>query len=254
VQLLDAGLDVVTDKAMCLTTAEADAMLGAAARSNRLLSVFHNRRWDWDFGTVRHAIASGWIGELLSAEIAVTHGPTSGWRADPAASGGLLYDWASHLVDQALILGDSRPVRVHCTIRQKDGQDEHAKLVIQFENAFSCSVETGGGHGATIPKPHWFVLGTKGTLTKYGVDPQETAMRAGNIDAAVEATDDRARIVTTLQSVRNSWKGFYQNISDVINGGCCDLAVKPEQVRSVVAVLEAATISARTGQVMVPAI
>ena len=43
---------------MALSTAEADRMIAARDRSGRILSVFHNRRWDWDFLTVRDALAT----------------------------------------------------------------------------------------------------------------------------------------------------------------------------------------------------
>ena len=48
IQAMDAGKHVVTDKIMAMNTAEADAMIAASQRNNVLLSVFHNRRWDWD--------------------------------------------------------------------------------------------------------------------------------------------------------------------------------------------------------------
>lgn len=261
VKLLSAGLNVVTDKAMCLTTEEADSMLAAAKASGRLLSVFHNRRWDWDFNTVRHVIAQGMIGEFLSAEITVTHGRHGGWRANPELSGGLMYDWASHLVDQAVLLAESKPARVYCDIRVRDGLQEHAKCTISFENGKTCIVEVGGGNGALIPKPHWFVLGTEGTLIKYGVDPQEAAMKEERIETARENPDEKARLVTRhsgiiqdmrLDSVKTSWKSFYQNISDVLNGTGAELAVKPEGVRTVISILEAAMESARTGKAIAP--
>ena len=45
-QRLDAGRHCVVDKVMALTTLEADRMIAARDRSGRMLSVFHNRRWD----------------------------------------------------------------------------------------------------------------------------------------------------------------------------------------------------------------
>ena len=34
-------------------------MIAARDRSGRMLSVFHNRRWDWDFVTVRTCWPAG---------------------------------------------------------------------------------------------------------------------------------------------------------------------------------------------------
>lgn len=260
IQLLKSGINVVTDKAMCLTTTEADAMIDAANVNGRTLSVFHNRRWDWDFNTVMQVVSQGLIGELLHWDICITHGRPRGWRASVSQSGGLFYDWASHLVDQSLLLADSRPKRVFAHMRNRDGCDEHGHISIGFDNDRTCSIEVGGGPGALLPKPHWYVLGTKGCLVKTGIDPQEQAMRNGDIDAAQECPEDRARIITNMgqvgldtyiPSVRTSWKSFYANISEVLNGEHTNLAVRPEQVRDVVAVLEASVASATCGQSIV---
>jgi predicted dehydrogenase len=50
-----------------------------------------------------------------------------------------------------------------------------------------------------------------------------------------------------VDSVRTSWKSYYQNISDVLNHGA-ELAVTPESVRRDIAVFDAAMQSARSGQ------
>ena len=65
VRALDAGRHCVVDKVMALTTEEADRMIAARDRSGRMLSVFHNRRWDWDFATVKQVLDRGWIGRPL---------------------------------------------------------------------------------------------------------------------------------------------------------------------------------------------
>ncbi len=80
-------------------------------------------------------------------------------------------------------------------------------------------------------------------------------MISGHIDAAEEALENRAKVVTdldgfetemTIDSVRGNWKSYYQNISDVLNNDG-DLAVTPQSVRSVMAVLDAATRSLKDG-------
>ena len=59
VRVLEAGKDCVVDKVMALSTAEADRMIAARDASGRMLSVFHNRRWDWDFATLKDVLARG---------------------------------------------------------------------------------------------------------------------------------------------------------------------------------------------------
>lgn len=259
IQAMNAGKHVVVDKVMCLTMAEADEMIAASERNGVMLSVFHNRRWDRDFLTVRKVIADGLIGEpfLFEASVFRYRGSRS-WRASKKQSGGLLYDWGAHLVDQALQLVPSDPVSVFC-----DGQkhlwegdiEDHVKCLIRFRNGTLYTVEIS--NLARIEKPRWYILGTAGSLIKEGLDPQEKAMIAGNIDAAKEDPAHRARLSTdlngmtaeiVLDSVEGSWKSYYQNIADVLNHGA-ELAVKPQSIRRVMAIMDATEQSLVTGEV-----
>ena len=56
---------------MALSAEECDRMIAARDRSGRMLSVFHNRRWDWDFTTVKQVLDGGWIGRPLLLESSV---------------------------------------------------------------------------------------------------------------------------------------------------------------------------------------
>lgn len=257
IKAMDAGKHVVTDKVMCLTAAEADDMIAASQRNGVMLSVFHNRRWDWDFLTMKKIFADDLIGRPFLIETAVfRYRGLRTWRADKAQSGGLLYDWGAHLVDQALQLVPARPVSVFCDGQKHvwDGDTEdHVKCLIRFEDGTLFNVEVS--NLAKISKPRWYVLGTRGSVLKEGLDPQEPYMISGHIDAAEEALENRAKVVTdldgfetemTIDSVRGNWKSYYQNISDVLNNDG-DLAVTPQSVRSVMAVLDAATRSLKDG-------
>jgi predicted dehydrogenase len=51
----------------------------------------------------------------------------------------------------------------------------------------------------------------------------------------------------TLESVRGDWRDYYRNISAVLNEGA-ELAVKPEEARDAVLMVEASVRSAETGQ------
>ncbi len=255
---MNAGRDVVTDKVMCLNVAEADAMIAARDRNGVMLSVFHNRRWDWDYLTVRQVIEQGLLGQPYLFEQAVTsYRRPGGWRAEAAQSGGILYDWGAHLVDQTLQLVSSPVVDVWCSIKYGGwGVDigNYAKLVLRFADGTAAEINTG--NLVRKSKPRWYVVGDRGTLVKEGLDPQEPAMLAGNIDAAQENPANRARIYTEfggmpgeviVETVHASWKSYYRNIADVLNNGA-ELAVTPESARRAIAVFDAAMVSVRTGQ------
>ena len=130
----------------------------------------------------------------------------------------------------------------------------YANLLIKFENDVRYQIEVG--NLAKVAKPRWYVLGDLGGLIKHGLDPQERPMVAGNIDAAEEDPDTYANIWTeadgeqrelVVESVRGSWKSYYQNISDVLNKGA-ELIVKPEEIKQVMQVYDAAMRSSETGE------
>ena len=88
VQALDSGKHCVVDKVMALTTADADRMIAARDRSGRMLSVFHNRRWDWDFLTVKKLLERGAIGRPILFESSVCrYAPPRGWRGQLRCGG-----------------------------------------------------------------------------------------------------------------------------------------------------------------------
>lgn len=258
IRAMNAGRHVVTDKVMCMNVTEADAMIAARDRNGVLLSVFHNRRWDWDYQTVRRVIAEGLLGKPYLFEQGVTnYRRPGGWRAEAAQSGGILYDWGAHLVDQALQLVPAPVVDVWCSITYGGwGVDigNYAKLILRFADGTMAEINTG--NLVRKSKPRWYVAGDRGTLVKEGLDPQEPAMLAGNIDAAEENPFHRARVYTefggmasevVVDTVRSSWRAYYQNIADVLNKDA-ELAVTAESVRRDIAVFDAAMESARTGR------
>jgi scyllo-inositol 2-dehydrogenase (NADP+) len=262
IRAMDAGRHVVVDKVMCLTTAEADAMIAARDRNRVLLSVFHNRRWDGDYLTVRQALAEGLLGRPTLFEVGSWgFGAPRGWRSQPEEVGTLLHDWGAHFVDQALQLVPERVVAIRAQTQQVWADvpiESYIGADLRFANDVIYRLEVC--RNARLGKPHWYIVGDRGALTKEGVDPQEAAMVGGNIEAAREDPDNHARVKTEvngiltemrLQTLRGSWKSYYQNIADVlVDDG--ELAVKPEEIRRVVAVLEAVAEAVRSGEAVRP--
>jgi scyllo-inositol 2-dehydrogenase (NADP+) len=262
IRALAAGKHVVVDKPMAITLAEADRMVEAARRADRMLSVFHNRRWDWDYLTVKQVLSSGLIGKPFLFETTVLNyrAPRSSWRSSAAAMGSLVHDWGAHLVDHALRLVESPVERVYCRIVRPRPLPEignYARLDLTFKDGTLYSVETG--NLVRAPKPRWYVVGDEGALIKHGLDPQERAfLRTGNPDDAAELPEEKARVTTmvagqpaeiTVDSVHGSWTGYYANVSAHLNEGA-PLEVTPEQAREVIRVLDAAVRSAGSDEVV----
>jgi scyllo-inositol 2-dehydrogenase (NADP+) len=254
---MDAGKPVVTDKIVAMNAAETVEMAEAATRNDVLFSVFHNRRWDWDFLTVKKAIADGYIGEPYLYESAIMrYGRPGGWRGVKSESGGILYDWGAHLVDQALTLVPSKVTSVYCQTQYRGWDTDIGSYVcvnLNFENGAVYRVEVG--NLSMYERPRFHVLGDVGAFVKTGIDPQEPFMKEGRIDDAVEDAANHARIWSerdgsreeiVVESVRGSWRGYYENVAAALIDGA-DLAVTPEQMIRLMRVYDAAMTSAEYG-------
>ncbi len=259
VRTLDASKNCVVDKVMALSTEEADRMIAARDRSGCMLSVFHNRRWDWDYLTVRHVLAQKLVGEPLILESSVCrHARPRGWRGRQGAAGSILHDWGAHLVDQALQLGLGPWRRLTAWIAPAPWDEVdtggHGRIALEFDSAL-FQIETS--RICAIDRPRWWIVGTDGGFVKYGVDPQEQSLRAGDIDRASEPANhqgvlrgagaDGAVVESHVETVRGHWDAYYRNVADHLLGRA-PLAVTAEQAREVVRVLDAATQSARASR------
>jgi predicted dehydrogenase len=103
IQLLEAGLHVLVEKPMALKVEEADAMVAAAGRSGKYLTVDHNRWFDPVMQQARALLESGQLGALLGVEVfqgaavgeaELPAGEHGAWKA--SLPGGILYDLAPH--------------------------------------------------------------------------------------------------------------------------------------------------------------
>jgi scyllo-inositol 2-dehydrogenase (NADP+) len=252
VRVLEAGRDCVVDKVMALSTAEADRMIAARDASGGMLSVFHNRRWDWDFVTLKSALERGLIGRPLVLESAVCrYASPRSWRGRAEHAGTILHDWGAHLIDQALQLrlGPCRRLTAWLTPAPWEGVDTggHGRLVLEFDDVL-FQAETS--RVSMLDRPRWWVIGTEGGFEKHGVDPQEDALRSGDIDRAqelpahvarVRRRDTSGQVVTSpLETVRGHWDSYYANVAEHLEGRA-PLAVTAEEGREVVRVLDAAS-------------
>lgn len=90
-----------------MTLAQARELEAIAKSEGRLLSVFHNRRWDSDFLTVKSLINEGLLGEVVYFESHFDrYRPQvrQRWREQGGPGSGIRYDLAPHLLDQVVNL------------------------------------------------------------------------------------------------------------------------------------------------------
>ncbi len=104
---LEAGKHVVVDKPFTVTLSQARELDALAKSLGRLLSVFHNRRWDSDFLTVKALLSEGTLGEITFFESHFDRfrpQVRNRWREQAGPGSGIWYVLAPHLLDQAVNL------------------------------------------------------------------------------------------------------------------------------------------------------
>ncbi|MEU5663065.1 Gfo/Idh/MocA family protein [Streptomyces longwoodensis] len=181
---LKAGLPVVVDKPVAGTAAEARTLAALAEERGLLLSVFQNRRWDNDFLTLRSVIEDGALGDVWRFESRFERWRPQlkgGWResGDPAEIGGLLYDLGSHVVDQALVLfGPAVSVYAESDVRRPGAEaDDDTFIALTHVSGVRSHLYVSATTAQLGPRLR--VLGSAAGYVKYGLDPQEAALREG---------------------------------------------------------------------------
>jgi predicted dehydrogenase len=245
---LDAGLDVVVDKPLAPTAAEARALVHAAKAAGRMLTVFHNRRWDGDFLTARKLIERGRLGRVLRFESRFERWRPEikqGWRelGDPAEGGGVLNDLGSHLVDQALqLFGPVREVYGELDARRAGAQvDDDAFVALEHESGVRSHLWMSAV--AADLGPRLRVLGDRAAYVKRGLDPQEDALRAGGDPRAPGWGEEPEPAWGVLgagdefEPVRTE-PGAYVRFYEGVARALCEGAPPPVDPEDAVAVLE----------------
>ncbi len=260
-QCLLAGRHVVVDKPFTVTLAEAEELVRLAKEARRVLSVYQERRYTGDCVTVHKVVSDGVLGRIVTFEHHFDRFrpelKPGAWREQRLPGSGVWYDLGPHLLDYALLVFGI-PQAVGADIRiERDGAvvDDAFDVTLYYPRmraVLRASMLAAG------PAPTFVVHGTNGSFIKYGQDPQEGALKAGQTPDAPDwdreppelygklTTSEGTRVVPTIPS---TFTHYYENVRDAILGKA-PLAVTPEWGLDVMRGLELAVASSRKGCVV----
>ncbi|AVP02186.1 oxidoreductase [Enterobacter cloacae complex sp. FDA-CDC-AR_0132] len=228
---LEAGKHVIVDKPFTVTLSQARELDAQAKSFGRVLSVFHNRRWDSDFLTVKALLNEGTLGEILFFESHFDRfrpQVRNRWREQARPGSGIWYDLAPHLLDQAVNLF-GLPVSMTVDLAQlRPG----AQTTDYFHAVLSYPQRRIVLHGtmvAAAESARYILHGTRGSYVKFGLDPQEERLKNGERlpqedwgydmrDGVVTRVEGEERVEETLLTIPGNYPAYYAAIRDALNG------------------------------------
>lgn len=263
--VLEAGRHVVVEKPFVLDSRDGIELERLARTKGRILSVYQVRRWDADVLTLDRVLRDGAIGRphtLIAHYDRWRPDVRDRWRERPGRGAGILWDLGPHLVDRALrLFGTPRTVSALLAARRAGATVvDHIHLVLDFGD------RTAVLHADCLtadPGPSLQVHGDRGSFVKYGLDCQEALLRQkrgpndpawGLEDPALAARlsvvdDDGTVAASRIPTEAGAYQRFYLELAAAIRSGGPN-PVDPIAATRVVAVLEAAEISARERRVV----
>ncbi len=241
---LERGIHVVLEKPMALTADECDELMALAAASDLLLVVYQNRRFDADFVTLARMISAGEIGEVFQYDSFVGgySKPCTYWHSDAVVSGGAIFDWGSHFLDQALTVMPQQVSHVS-GVNQKRlwthvTNADHAQVAVTFADGTQATFINSDLAAARRPK--FYVLGTTGAIVGDWDPAAEPAVADLPAILTLHTADGTSRVVA-LDAVEPY--SFHQSIVGYLRDAE-PMAVTAVQSRNVVALMQAAEESA----------
>ena len=240
-----------------------------AGKHVKIFTVHQNRRWDRDFLIVKDIYDKGTIGKpfFIESRVQGARGIPGDWRCTKVAGGGMMLDWGVHLIDQLLFMIDSPVVEVYAQVLnlKYEEVDDNFKLMMKFENGINALIEIGTHHFTVLPR--WYINCDAGSMTiqdwSSGADvvkelDTEMDWEMGIVYTAAGPTRTMApRPKGTTEefhvdiAAEKSNHQLHEMLVDAMESGdYSKIAVKPNEARRSMKIMEAAFKSSAEGIVI----
>ncbi len=244
---LNAGVSVVCEKPLAITTGECDAMIAAAKANRCIISTYHNRHWDGCILKAVEVIGSGAIGDVfrIDAHMGNFAKPRDWWRSSKSISGGILYDWGVHLLEYALQIFKGEKIAevtgiarngywAPQTAWKKDANEDEAMALVRFKSGKTLTLSIS--NLSPLPVNKWLeIRGTKGA---YAFDH-------GSWDL-ITVDENGQKTVVSGSSPASEGHKLYQNVADHLVKGR-KLIITGEWARRPIHIIDLANQSAKQG-------
>lgn len=275
---LRLGKHVVVEKPLACSFADAVSLQALALSQQKMLAVFHNRRFDDDFLALQQLLASGQMGAprlLISRYDRCRPAVKARWKESAAPGNGILWDLAPHLLDQAIALcGRPDAITAHClalrdaaSAEQLPGIDPHFKagtdyfqLTLHYQATAQrpvLEVQLGSSPYQYLQPLRFELHAQQGSFRCVGVDPQEALLAQGVLAFDPQAQQAQAlrhgELFTHSQSQQyplpaGDYSQFYRQLAAQLQAGTLQPPVPVEDALLGIQLLELAEQSSRQGR------
>jgi predicted dehydrogenase len=259
---LEAGKHVVLEKPMANTAEEARQLIEIGKKSNKIFSIYQNRRYVGDFKTIQQILQKGLLGKVHEY---ICHfdryrdapKPDKAWREEARPGSGVFFDLGPHLMDQALCLFGIPQYITAFIKHQREFAvvDDYFDVRLDFEDGLSVILKSG--MLVREMGPRYAIHGTIGSYIKFGDDPQEELLKQGilPIDADWGKEQDsnfgmlhtgfRGKLIRApYPTLAGNFGEYYTDLYDTLIDGK-PLKVKPEHGFNTIRLIELAMESNR---------
>ncbi|MFT4274400.1 MAG: Gfo/Idh/MocA family oxidoreductase [Pantoea sp.] len=258
-EAIAAGVAVVADKPFAPDAKTGRELAAAAQAKGVVLGVYHNRRFDSDMQTLHQLIAQQRLGKLwrLHNRMDLDEPHT----LEGGATGGLLRDMGSHLVDQALwLMGPVTSVLAHLDIVDRPEGATDASFVLTLTHSSGAHSYISSSKINYLSCRELRLYGEAGSYVAQGSDVQARDIFAGKRPANDRAgwgfeppehwgTLHTAAGYERIPAAQGAYHDYYQAFAAAVKNGSAP-PVTTEQAIRVLEVLDAAFISAREGRIV----
>ncbi len=267
-----AGKDIICEKPIAMNLEELDDMVKVVGECGVKFTIHHQRRFDPDFRTMKNVYDQGLLGDVYTVKSSLYgfNGNMHDWHVYISEGGGMLFDWGVHLIDQMLWMMKGAKVKsVFADIRNVINfeVDDYFKILLRFDNGITGEIELGTYFltdkiSEKWFERHWIMGGNKGTAYSDGFDPEGKVVRTSHLLKNVRGTRTMTAAGPTrsfgppaegtilteeLPKADTKHEDYFENYYKAYHGEE-EFLVKIPETRRVLALMEAARESAKTGQ------
>lgn len=264
-QCLLAGKHVVVEKPFTVLEEEGEELIALAKQKGLLLSVYHNRRYDSDYRTLKRVLDEGLLGDVVEAQFNYDRykqelSPKV-HKEVPGPGTGALYDLGSHLIDQSLQMF-GMPAAVFAdirTVRPVSAVDDYFEVLLYYP---TLRVRLHSSYLVREALPAYTLHGSVGSFIKSKSDVQEERLQAGAVPGSKDwgsEPEDAAGLLHTekdgevirkrIPSERGAYGDYYNGIYKALREGG-PAPVSAEDGLNVVKIIRAAMRSSEERRVV----